>query len=47
MGSPSHRRTMLDRRYREVGIGVAFGSPVSRKDHNTAIYTTEFGYRHR
>lgn len=46
MGSPSHRSTMLMPGYRELGVGVAKGSPVARgRRLNTAIYTVDFGYR--
>lgn len=46
MNSPAHRRNMLDRRYREIGIGVRFGGP-QRTDLPAATYTTTFGARHR
>ena len=42
--SPPHRSTMLSGRYREIGIGVAFGSPVGGGGE-AAIYTADFGYR--
>ncbi len=45
MRSPSHRVTMLSRRYRQVGIGVAIGSPDGNRENDAAIYTTDFGYR--
>jgi uncharacterized protein YkwD len=45
MRSPSHREIMLSRRYRQVGIGVAIGSPESGGDSDAAIYTADFGYR--
>lgn len=44
MKSPGHRRNMLDRRYREIGIGVIANGPV-RTDLPTATYTTTFGVR--
>lgn len=44
MNSPSHRAALLSRSYREVGIGVAIGSPTGAGD-GAAIYTTDFGYR--
>jgi uncharacterized protein YkwD len=44
MSSPGHRRNMLDRRYREIGIGVIARSPV-RTDLPAATYTTTFGVR--
>ncbi len=45
MQSPPHRSIMLSGRYREVGIGVAFGSPNGGGGGDTAIYTANFGYR--
>lgn len=45
MASPSHRSAMLSGRYRQVGIGVALGSPARGRGRNAAIYTAAFGYR--
>jgi uncharacterized protein YkwD len=45
MNSPGHRRNMLDRRFREIGIGVIARGPV-RTDLPAATYTTTFGVRH-
>jgi uncharacterized protein YkwD len=48
MKSPGHRRTMLERRYRHLGIGVAFGMPdggAGTSARSAAIYTADFGYR--
>ena len=42
MRSPGHRANMLDRRYREIGLGVAAGNPV-RGDGVGATYATTFG----
>lgn len=47
MKSPPHRRTMLERRYRQVGVGVALGAPegdAPRILGGAAIYTADFGY---
>jgi uncharacterized protein YkwD len=44
MHSPGHRRNILDRRFREIGIGLAPGAP-GRGDG--ATYVTEFGARAR
>ena len=44
MNSPDHRGVMLNRRYRQVGIGVTIGSPIGPA-LNGAIYTADFGYR--
>jgi uncharacterized protein YkwD len=46
MKSSGHRRNILDRRFRELGIGVKTGSPV-RTDLPAATYTTTFGVRRR
>jgi uncharacterized protein YkwD len=43
MRSPSHRSTMLSRRFRNIGVGVAMGSPLGGGGGNTAIYTADFG----
>ncbi len=42
MGSPGHRANILDRRYREIGLGVAAGNPVLG-DGEGATYATTFG----
>ncbi|HEX2071756.1 MAG TPA: CAP domain-containing protein [Thermoleophilaceae bacterium] len=44
MDSPGHRRNMLDRRYREIGIGVIAAGPV-QTEIPAATYTTTFGVR--
>jgi len=44
MRSPGHRRNILDRRYREIGIGVIARGPV-HTDLTAATYTTTFGVR--
>jgi uncharacterized protein YkwD len=43
MGSPAHRFAMLSRRFRNIGVGVAMGSPMGSSGGNTAIYTADFG----
>jgi uncharacterized protein YkwD len=45
MRSAGHRRNMLSRSFREIGIGVIVGSPVGT-DLPAATYTTTFGFRH-
>lgn len=45
MQSSTHRSTMLSGRYRQVGVGVAFGSPTGGGDGDSAIYTANFGHR--
>lgn len=42
MRSPGHRHNILDRRFREIGIGVIDGSG---RAATAAVYTTTFGYR--
>ena len=44
MTSPGHRANVLDRRYREIGIGIAPGAPQGSWD-DAATYATEFGFR--
>lgn len=47
MDSAGHRKNILNRRFRHVGIGVATGAPVRGKVRRAATYTTDFGYRIR
>ena len=42
MNSPGHRANILSRSFREIGIGLASGTPVGRRG---ATYTTDFGRR--
>jgi uncharacterized protein YkwD len=44
MASPGHRANILNRRFREVGIGIVFGAPSGSWD-DSATYATEFGIR--
>lgn len=43
MDSPGHRANILKRAYREIGVGVVLGVPVS--DATGATYTVDFGVR--
>jgi uncharacterized protein YkwD len=43
MDSPGHRANILKRGYRELGVGVVLGVPVS--DAAGATYTVDFGLR--
>ena len=43
LNSPPHRRVVLDERYREIGIGVAHGLPLSGDPG--ATYAAELGVR--
>jgi uncharacterized protein YkwD len=45
MASPGHRRNILDRDFRQVGIGIAIGAPADVQGLPAATYTTEFGVR--
>lgn len=45
MASPGHRRNILDRSYREIGLGVVLGTP--RDPGAGATYVNEFGRRIR
>jgi uncharacterized protein YkwD len=45
MGSPPHRQTVLDRGLRDVGVGVALGSPAGAG--RAATVTADFGARGR
>jgi uncharacterized protein YkwD len=46
MASPGHRRNILARGFREIGIAVVAGAPVGGVTH-AATYATEFGAIHR
>jgi len=45
MNSSGHRRNILDRRFRHIGIGVAAGAPDDVRGQPAATYTTDFGAR--
>jgi len=45
MNSPGHRRNILTRRFRHIGIGIATGAPVATNGLKAATYTTDFGRR--
>jgi uncharacterized protein YkwD len=44
MHSPGHRANMLNRSFREIGIGIARGTP-NRSYDDGATYATDFGTR--
>ncbi|MEA2427502.1 MAG: hypothetical protein QOF37_1130 [Thermoleophilaceae bacterium] len=44
MNSPPHRANILNRSFREIGIGVSRGAPVGGQD-KAATYATDFGTR--
>lgn len=44
MGSPGHRANILNRSFREIGVGVAAGVPVAGRTTG-GTYTHDFGYR--
>ena len=46
MKSPGHRANILQRSFREIGIGIETGLPVRLSAAQSgATYTTDFGYR--
>lgn len=45
MASPSHRQVILDRRYRELGIAMRFGSPRAGVKNRAVTMTVDFGCR--
>jgi uncharacterized protein YkwD len=45
MGSTAHRRNILDRGFRHIGIGIATGAPDDVQGLPAATYTTDFGRR--
>ena len=46
MNSAGHRRNILDRSFKEIGIGVSLGAPVDASAaQSAATYATEFGAR--
>jgi uncharacterized protein YkwD len=45
MRSPEHRKVMLERFWRQIGVGVAQGSPLGPDIPGMATYTVDLGYR--
>jgi uncharacterized protein YkwD len=45
MHSSGHRRNILDRDLRDIGIGIATGAPQDIGGQRAATYTTDFGRR--
>ncbi len=45
MHSEGHKHNILDRKFKEIGIGIASGAPVATASSVGATYTTDFGYR--
>ncbi len=43
MASPGHKANLLNPAFREIGIGIAPGSPRTRDVAGAATYTTDFG----
>ena len=43
MHSPGHRAAILKPEFAEVGVGVAYDSPIPGRGRRPAIYTTDFG----
>jgi uncharacterized protein YkwD len=45
MHSPGHRANILNRRFREIGVGITYNAPVRVASRQAATYTTDFGMR--
>jgi uncharacterized protein YkwD len=45
MHSPGHRANILQRNFRQIGIGISGGAPVRAASGSGATYTTDFGMR--
>ena len=45
MDSPGHRANILNRRFRHIGVGIAYGAPDDDQGMPSATYTTDFGNR--
>jgi uncharacterized protein YkwD len=45
MRSPEHRAIVLTGRFRQVGVGVAAGSPMQGGDRGAETFTALFGFR--
>jgi len=45
MQSTAHRRTLLDKRFRDVGVGMALGAPIANVGMDAATVTIGFGRR--
>lgn len=46
MNSAEHRTNILNGSYRDVGIGIVWGTPDDGSTRSSATYTTDFGYKH-
>ena len=42
MASPPHRRVILSRRFTQMGMGIAFGSPLGGPAAEAVTYTVDF-----
>ena len=47
MRSRGHRDNILERRYRNIGIGIVPAAPAAVGSRRAATYTADFGYRTR
>jgi uncharacterized protein YkwD len=45
MHSPGHRANILNKRFKEIGIGIARGAPEGGQGSDAGTYTTDFGFR--
>jgi uncharacterized protein YkwD len=43
MASPPHREVLMMRRFRQIGVGVAIGSPMGLDSADSATYTLDLG----
>lgn len=46
MHSREHRMNILNGSFRQIGIGIVWGTPTGGRDRRSATYTTDFGFRH-
>jgi uncharacterized protein YkwD len=47
MRSPVHRKVLLERFWRQIGVGVTQGSPLGPDLPSMSTFTVDFGYRRR
>jgi uncharacterized protein YkwD len=47
MHSPEHKKNLLDKSFRDVGVSVEHGTPEKHFQNEGATYTTDFGARRK
>jgi uncharacterized protein YkwD len=47
MHSPEHKKNLLDKSFRDVGVSVEYGTPEREFRNEGATYTTDFGARRK